>query len=183
MTNQPRGSQSVDQSRNTWRHVKFLSSYSNQCRGGDLLSCLLRSGDLHLFITKVYDLDNHEESVIDAEVLLGPLCTVVLDVRVAASSKDVVITSSHWPVEVRHTPLVVDHVSVTDEVRSPGWFLGLDQVARQNLCRKIEQYWPRWTCDEQSWMVTSDAEGFLASRTFLAGTPIRERIQLPPGAI
>lgn len=75
--------------------------------------------------TKVQYLDRLEESVLATEILHRPLAAVILDVREAAGPKYVVIAAARRPIEVRHSPLIVHHVGVSNEVRSPGGFAGL----------------------------------------------------------
>lgn len=76
-------------------------------------------------LTKVQYLDRLEESVLVAEVLRRSFATVILDVRETAGPKHVVITVARRPIEVWHSPLIVHHVGIPDEVRSPGGLAGL----------------------------------------------------------
>lgn len=80
--------------------------------------------------TKVNDLDRLVEFVVDGEVLLGSLGAVVLDVRKASSSQDVIVAGADRPIEVGHAALIVNNVGVLDEVRCPRWLLALQQVPR-----------------------------------------------------
>lgn len=75
--------------------------------------------------TKVQYLDRLEESVLAAEILHRPFATVILDIREAAGPKYVVIAVAHRPIEVWHSPLIIHHINISDEVRSPGGLASL----------------------------------------------------------
>jgi len=70
--------------------------------------------------TKVQYLDRLEESVLATEILHRSLAAMIFDVREAPGPKYVVIAAARWPIEVWHSPLIVHHVGVSDEVWSPG---------------------------------------------------------------
>lgn len=69
--------------------------------------------------TKVQYLDRLEEFVLAAEVLYRSLTTVILDVGETAGPKYVIIAVTRRPIEVGHSTLIVHHVGITYEVRSP----------------------------------------------------------------
>lgn len=80
--------------------------------------------------TKVQYLDRLEESVLAAEVLRGPLGTMIFNVWKTAGSKYVIIATAHRPIEVGHSPLIVHDVRILYKVRGPRRFVRLQQVAR-----------------------------------------------------
>lgn len=92
---------------------------------------------IYIEFTKVQKLDRLEKFVLGGEVLPRPLGAVILDVWKAAGSQYVVIAAAHRPIEVRHPPLIVYHIGVPHEIRSPRWLLRLNQIARQHLRTRI----------------------------------------------
>lgn len=80
--------------------------------------------------TKIDDFDEFEKFVVKGQVLLGTFTAVILDVGKTACSQYMVITISHWPIEVRHSLLIISNVGVTHEVRGPRGLVSLHQVAR-----------------------------------------------------
>lgn len=85
----------------------------------------LRAADYSSQPTKVQYLDRLEESVLATEILQWPFATVILDVREAAGPKYVIIAAARQPIEVWHSPLIIHHIGVSNEVRSPGGLAGL----------------------------------------------------------
>lgn len=60
---------------------------------------------------------------------------MVFDVRETAGAQDVIIAFAGRPVEVRPTPLVVDHGIIFNEIRRPRRFAGLHQIIGEHLGR------------------------------------------------
>ena len=91
-----------------------------------------------------------EQSVLQPEVLVRPSGAVVLHVREAAGSEDVVVDAARAPVEVRQAALVAGHVAVPDEVGRPLRLATLQEVRRQNFRRARLQTQPKLPSDQLS---------------------------------
>lgn len=112
-------------------------------------------------VTKVNNLDSLEKAIFEAEVLLGPFRAVVLDVRKATGPKDMIVTASYGPIEVRHSFLIIQHVGVSHEVRGPGRLLWLRQITRQDLLKGTRQLLALVTrIGAIQFSLTSEAFGF-----------------------
>ena len=83
--------------------------------------------------TKVQQLDRIEKFVLEVEVLLWPLGTVIFNIWETASSKYVIIAVAYWPIEVRHPFLIIHNIGILNEIRRPWWLICLQQVTRQDL--------------------------------------------------
>lgn len=64
-------------------------------------------------ITQIYDFNEFEEVVFDAQILIRSLCAMVFHVRVASGAENVIICAAfQFPIEMWPTPLVVLNVFV-----------------------------------------------------------------------
>ena len=79
-------------------------------------------------ITEITNFYQVHESVACGKIFMRAFTTMVFDVGKTASPQNVIIAALHFPIKMRHSPLIVDNVLILNEVRCPVGLVTLFQV-------------------------------------------------------